>query len=48
MESILADGAPEHPETSDPYPDLHMSPLAEPLLSRFGGSEFGHFFPIEL
>lgn len=25
-----------------------MSPFAEPLLSRFGGSEFRHFFPIEL
>lgn len=32
----------------DAYPDLYMSPLAEPLLSRFGGGEFRHFFPVEL
>lgn len=38
----------ESASRSDPYPDLHMSPLAEPFLSRFGGGEFRHFFPIEL
>lgn len=30
------------------YPNLHMSPLAEPFLSRFRRSEFRHLFPIEL
>lgn len=25
-----------------------MSPLSEPLLSRFGGGEFRHFFAVEL
>lgn len=33
---------------SDAYPDLHVGPLAEPLLSRFGGGELGHLFPVEL
>lgn len=30
------------------HPDLHVSPLAEPLFSRFRGGEFRHFFSIEL
>lgn len=30
------------------YPDLHMSPFAEPLLSRFWGGEFSHLFSIQL
>lgn len=30
------------------YPNFNVSPLAEPLLTRFGRSEFRHFFTIQL
>ena len=32
----------------DTNPDLHMSPLAEPLFTRFRRGELRHFFPIQL
>lgn len=30
------------------YPNFNVSPLAKPLLARFGGREFRHFFTIQL
>lgn len=30
------------------YPDLHVGPLAQPLLPRFGGGELRHLFAIQL
>lgn len=31
-----------------PHPQLHMCPLAEPLLAGLGGGEDGHLLPIQL
>lgn len=30
------------------YPDFNVSPLAKPLLTRFGWSEFRHLLPVQL
>lgn len=30
------------------HPDLHVGPLAQPLLPRFGGRELRHFFAVQL
>lgn len=37
------DAAPKHP-----YPELHVCPLAEPLLPGLGGGEDRHLLPIQL
>lgn len=37
-----------HFKTKRSYSDFNVSPLAEPLLTRFGWSEFRHLFTVQL
>lgn len=46
MSNVFLGNALKEEERS--YPNFNMSPLAEPLLPRFGWSEFRHFFTIQL